>query len=192
MKNDFEFHLAEHAAILGAQGAQEVQENQGAQQGVPVRENIKVEDVHENIKVEDVLHGDEESDDDESDDDSEDEPDTRREERDRRSVNFDIPHNNDYGKGKRRKKSSGHSFLQASFADLTKDDRAVFFHYAWNEYKSQERPIYSRVSPQVSSLLNYQQNKVLKNTERRPRYNSLLSSSNLWNIKCFMAGRHQI
>jgi len=41
------------------QGAQEVQENQGAQQGVPVRENIKVEDVHDNIKVKDVLDGDE-------------------------------------------------------------------------------------------------------------------------------------
>jgi len=55
-----------------------VQENQGAQQGAPVRENIKVEDVfdrdeesdddeyddvRENIKVEDVLDDDEESDD---------------------------------------------------------------------------------------------------------------------------------
>ena len=128
-QNDFEFHLAEHAAILGAQGAQEaqeVQENQGAQ-------NIKVEDVHEDIKVEDVLDGDEDSD--ESDDDSEDEPDTRKKERDRRSVHFDIPNETEYGKGKRGQKSSGHSFLQTSFADLTKDDRAVFFHHAWNEYK---------------------------------------------------------
>ena len=103
-----------------------MQENQGAQ-------NIKVEDVHEDIKVEDVLDGDEDSD--ESDDDSEDEPDTRKEERDRRSVHFDIPNETEYGKGKRGQKSSGHSFLQTSFADLTKDDRAVFFHHAWNEYK---------------------------------------------------------
>ena len=139
-QDDFELHLAEHRAILGAQGAQgaqEMQENQGAQQGAPVREDIKVEDAHDNIKVEDVLDGDEESDDNESDSDSdsEDEPDTRKEERDRRSDHFDIPNNNDYGRGKRRKNPSGHSFLQTSFEDLTKDDRAVFFHHAWNEYK---------------------------------------------------------
>jgi len=109
-----------------------VQENKGAQQGAPVCENIKVEDVfdgdgesdddesndvRENIKVEDVLDGDEESDDDESDDDSEDEPDTRKEERDRRSVHFDTPNENDYGRGKRDKKTS-FSFLQTSFLDV--------------------------------------------------------------------------
>ena len=126
-----------------------MQENQGAQQGAPVRENIKVEDVfdrdeesdddeyddvRENIKVEDVLDDDEESDDDESDDDSEDEPDTRKEQHDQRSVYFDTPNENDYGRGKRDKKTS-FSFLQTSFEDLTQDDRAVFFHHAWNEYK---------------------------------------------------------
>jgi len=126
-----------------------VQENQGAQQGAPVRENIKVEDVfdgdkesdddesddvRESIKVEDVFDGDEESDDDKPDDDSEDELDTRKEDRDRRSAHFNTLNKNDYGRGKRDKKTSC-SFLQTSFEDLTQDDRAVFFHHAWNEYK---------------------------------------------------------
>jgi hypothetical protein len=67
-----------------------IQEDQGAQQVEPVQEPIEVEDV---------------DDEEESDDDSEDKPDRREEERARRSVRFDAPDENNYGRGKRKKKN---------------------------------------------------------------------------------------
>jgi hypothetical protein len=127
-QNDFD----ENPEEQGAQEDRGTEENQGAEINQGAQQTQGANDA--NIVVEDVPENEEESDD-ESDDDSEDEPDTRKKERERRSVHFDIPNENDYGRGKRKKQQTSFSFLQTRFEELTADDRAEFLHHAWNEYQ---------------------------------------------------------
>ena len=127
-----------------------VAENQGAPevQGAPVAENQgapEVQGAHENQgapeEVETLPSDSEDGDNDDSmlsydsSSEEEDEPDSRKDERERRSTHFDT-NTEDFGRGKRdRKPSTSFSFLQTKFEDLTEDDKGEFFHEAWSKYK---------------------------------------------------------
>ncbi len=124
------------AQIDEAEGAQEdevqgvqIDEAEGAQedevQGAPtVLEPIFHNEEEEIVFVED---GDETYDTDE-------EPESRNEERERRSEHFSVHTEEEYGRGKREKIIKSHSFLQSKFVDLKDEDKKEFFEHAWKEY----------------------------------------------------------
>ena len=103
--------------------------NQGAQVNTKNKPSINTKSDEKNdIQSKDIKNNNDDYDDEE-------EPEYQKEECKRRLVHFEMPDNNDYGRGERNEKesSSSFSFLQTSFKDLTQDEQNNFFSYVWNE-----------------------------------------------------------
>ena len=59
----------------------------------------------------------------------------RTRERHQRRSHLAVPNELEYGRGKPRKTTSSHSFLQTKFNDLSEDQRQAYFSHAWKEFQ---------------------------------------------------------
>ena len=115
-------------ATVENQGAPVQNENQGAP--------VPNQDTHQGAQHDtEMSDSDDEDTDTDSDSSDDEEPASRSEERNRRSSYFDDTNHEDYGRGKRERKTTSYSFLQTKFQDLKDTERQEFFHAGWKEYQ---------------------------------------------------------
>ena len=104
-------------------------ENQGAAQGATQNEAQGAD--------QDEDGSDEEQSDEEEDSDDDEEVNQRREEEQRRrGEHFQTFEGEEYGRGKRERRTRSFSFFQTKFENLKEEEKDEFFHHAWNEYRA--------------------------------------------------------